>query len=609
MADVYAKVKKEADKAIRKAVLHGEYPYIPALEDQIGTAASGVYLGVMEIPLAQVVGTVTNARGNMFACNFLPCAEQHTEFAAKWNALYKYQEEEGITDAVTVTEYKHRFYVKEGNKRVSVMKYLKMPVILAEVTRILPSEHDPLYDEFLAFYRVSGLYEPEFSKTGSYEALARMLGEDLEQKWSDETKRRLKALYYRFCKAYTKRNTEESALPAGDVFLSACTVYGLDALRGMNETQLDQAILKMKPALKKEKKDLSIAENPLEEESSVLDLRKVLPFPLGAKTLHAAFIYDSDASSSASVFEHELGRILVEKRLDGSIVTEKYENCGDAESLGRALNEAGNNCSVILTTSPSQYKEAYKYAVRHPEKNVFNCSLNTSHKALPVYGIRMYEAYFVLGVLAAIFADSHRIAYLAESYESGAIANINAFAIGAAMVDPRTEVILSWKENLDADWQQEMQKLGISVFCSTALPDIGSGSIEYGIYTLSEAGPVRLAVPVINWGNYYTKMLKPYADGTVKTEEPVSLWWGMSADVLDVNVSGSLPYSSRKLVQLLRSALKQGRLDPFDGELHSQNGPVKGPYDARFTQKQILAMDWLCDNVIGVLPPQKKEIS
>ena len=94
-----------------------------------------------------------------------------------------------------------------------------------------------------------------------------------------------------------------------------------------------------------------------------------------------------------------------------------------------------------------------------------------------------------------------------------------------------------------------------------------------------------------------------------ETLEEAAQVHGMSADVLDVNVSGSLPYSSRKLVQLLRSALKQGRLDPFDGELHSQNGPVKGPYDARFTQKQILAMDWLCDNVIGVLPPQKKEIS
>ena len=105
------------------------------------------------------------------------------------------------------------------------MKYLKMPVILAEVTRILPSEHDPLYDEFLAFYRVSGLYEPEFSKTGSYEALARMLGEDLEQKWSDETKRRLKALYYLYLCLYFSNDFKNQKTVQINTDISILSIY------------------------------------------------------------------------------------------------------------------------------------------------------------------------------------------------------------------------------------------------------------------------------------------------------------------------------------------------------------------------------------------------
>ena len=36
MNEAYAKAKREADRYIRKAVLHGEYPYIPALDDVIG---------------------------------------------------------------------------------------------------------------------------------------------------------------------------------------------------------------------------------------------------------------------------------------------------------------------------------------------------------------------------------------------------------------------------------------------------------------------------------------------------------------------------------------------------------------------------------------------
>ena len=48
MNEAYAKAKREADRYIRKAVLHGEYPYIPALDDVIGEDSTGtrLHLGI-----------------------------------------------------------------------------------------------------------------------------------------------------------------------------------------------------------------------------------------------------------------------------------------------------------------------------------------------------------------------------------------------------------------------------------------------------------------------------------------------------------------------------------------------------------------------------------
>ncbi|MFR7669819.1 MAG: hypothetical protein ACLU0O_02775 [Collinsella sp.] len=71
-----------------------------------------------------VVGTVTKGRQSAFSCNFMPLLPFNTEFARKWSNLYDIQVTEGYRDPIIVTEFMHRFYVQEGNKRVSVLKFL-----------------------------------------------------------------------------------------------------------------------------------------------------------------------------------------------------------------------------------------------------------------------------------------------------------------------------------------------------------------------------------------------------------------------------------------------------------------------------------------------------
>ena len=64
----------------------------------------------------------------------------------------------------------NRFYVMEGNKRVSVMKFLNAVSIPGTVIRMLPKRNDTkenrLYYEFLDFYRVTGINYLDFSETG-----------------------------------------------------------------------------------------------------------------------------------------------------------------------------------------------------------------------------------------------------------------------------------------------------------------------------------------------------------------------------------------------------------------------------------------------------------
>ena len=92
-----------------------------------------------------------------------------------------------------------------------------------------------------------------------------------------------------------------------------------------------------------------------------------------------------------------------------------------------------------------------KVAVEHPEVTILNCSLNAPHKNIRTYYARMYEAKFISGMIAGAMAENDRIAYVADYPIYGMIANINAFALGAACVNPRAKVYLDWSTRKDHD--------------------------------------------------------------------------------------------------------------------------------------------------------------
>lgn len=183
---------RRGERDLRHDASAGVYPYLPALDSVLapGDTVGEVRLGTMEIPLEMVVGTRTEGRQRTFSRTFMSVLAPTTEFAFKWSHLYDIQTSEGFRDPVKVYEYMHRFYVQEGNKRVSMMSYAGAYSIEAEVTRLLPRQWDAperrLYGEFLEFWRAVPTYEIEFSREGSYRRLATLMGRDLDKPWPDD---------------------------------------------------------------------------------------------------------------------------------------------------------------------------------------------------------------------------------------------------------------------------------------------------------------------------------------------------------------------------------------------------------------------------------------
>ena len=165
----YSRAKKLGEREYRRRLVRGQYPYLPSLEEMVRDVdrMPEIGLGLAEIPLDMVVGTRTTGRQNAFAANFMPLVGEDSEFAAKWSNLYDSQVEEGIRDPVKVYEFMNRFYVQEGNKRVSVLNYVGAVSVLANIIRIRPprtdSEQSMTYYEYLRDHQRGPLWDEALS--------------------------------------------------------------------------------------------------------------------------------------------------------------------------------------------------------------------------------------------------------------------------------------------------------------------------------------------------------------------------------------------------------------------------------------------------------------
>ena len=172
----YQKALKKGERSYARYLSEGKYPYLQVLEELLShtDVVAEEDLGICSIPSELIVGTFTAGRRTAFAPNFMPLLDEESEFAAKWQALYNAHLEEGIHDPIKCYEFMNRYYVLEGNKRVSVLKFCGAPSVQGNVTRIIPKRTDEpenrLYFEFLAFYKYSKvtLYSASLEAIGFY---------------------------------------------------------------------------------------------------------------------------------------------------------------------------------------------------------------------------------------------------------------------------------------------------------------------------------------------------------------------------------------------------------------------------------------------------------
>ena len=264
-----ADAKMNYEKACHLGKKEGGSPAVldTILQERHITAPAEVSLGLVSIPVERIVGTKSKGRSQSFSKNFYPVLKENTEFASKWISLCSAHLNEGIRDPIKAYEFMNQFYVEEGNKRVSVLKYFGAVSIPANVIRIIPPQNDDketrIYYEFMDFYSLSQINDIWFSRTGSFARLQRLVGKLPNESWSNEDRKTFHSSYALFQEVFDSLNEKKSSLLSGntvlnsledaaekkkssvlpgDAFLYYIDLYGYDSLQTDSTAELKRKI-------------------------------------------------------------------------------------------------------------------------------------------------------------------------------------------------------------------------------------------------------------------------------------------------------------------------------------------------------------------------------
>ena len=615
MLEDYKNALKSGQRAYRACVARGQSPYLAVLDDILVNVniVAQEPLGLVELPAESIVGTKTSGRHTAFAPNFMPLLEPDTEFAGKWSNLCDAHLDEGIHTPIIAYEFLNKFYVQEGNKRVSVLKYFDAVRIAGTVTRLVPERNDSLenriYYEFLDFYKLSKVNDVHFSRLGGYAKLQTLVCKASGESWTDDDRLSFSAFYTMFRQQFLALGGGGLDLTAGDAMLVYLSVYRYADACESTPSQMKQNLEKLWDEVKvlTEPQAVALSLEPKQGPGEPL-LAKLNIFTKPSE-LKVVFLHEHNAENSAWVRAHDKGIEALQQAFPDRVFITRKENIEPEVDAEQVLEDvAHDNADVVFTSSARMHTACLKVAAQHPKTRILNCSLNAPHPLVRTYYPRTYEVTYLLGMLAGVVARTDRVGYVAANPVYGIPAAVNAFAQGLKTVRPEAKVVLRWACLQDPAHPLDFSdRQDVEIFYARDNREPEGTHRDYGLVRRLPDGSLQpLGLPEWRWDTFYIEIVRSIFDGAWDSDaagaRAVNYWWGMRSGAEEIDYSKDLSAGTLQLLDLMEKMLREDDLRIFPEDLYAQGHVLHSPEAALYSPKELMEMDWLDECVEGGLP-------
>ena len=614
MLEDYKNALKSGQRAYRACVARGQSPYLAVLDDILVNVniVAQEPLGLVELPAESIVGTKTSGRHTAFAPNFMPLLEPDTEFAAKWSNLCDAHLEEGIHTPIIAYEFLNKFYVQEGNKRVSVLKYFDAVRIAGTVTRLIPERNDSLenriYYEFLDFYKLSKVNDVHFSRLGGYAKLQTLVCKASGESWTDDDRLSFSAFYTMFRQQFLALGGGGLNLTAGDAMLVYLSVYRYADACESTPSQVKQNLEKLWDEVKvlTEPQAVALSLEPKQGPGEPL-LAKLNIFTKPSE-LKVVFLHEHNAENSAWVRAHDKGIEALQQAFPDRVFITRKENIEPEVDAEQVLEDvAHDNADVVFTSSARMHTACLKVAAQHPKTRILNCSLNAPHPLVRTYYPRTYEVTYLLGMLAGVMARTDRVGYVAANPVYGIPAAVNAYAQGLKTVRPDAKVVLRWACLPDPAHPLDFSdRPDVEIFYARDNREPEGTHRDYGLCRRQLDGTLQpLGLPEWRWDVFFTEIVRSVFAGTWDSApggRAINYWWGLKSGAERVEYPTRLNDGTMQLLKMAERQLCDGEIQVFPTESYSQGHALHHAASGIYTPKELMEMDWLEECVEGELP-------
>ncbi len=333
-----------------------------------------------------------------------------------------------------------------------------------------------------------------------------------------------------------------------------------------------------------------------------------------APPLKVAFLYPSPVGDFGWSYRHEIGRKDVVAEFGDAVATSWLENVAEGPDAERALTRfARSGNGLIFGCSFGYMEQMLKVAKDFSDvKFEHNTGYKTANN-VSVYNARFHEGRSVFGAIAARMSKTGIIGYVGSFPIPEVIMGINAFTLAARKARPDIQVRVVWVNKWfdpgqEADAAKALIAQGADIITqhtnSTSPTQIAE---EAGVYSfgqdadMSAFGPrAHLTGIVNNWGPYYVRRVRDVIEGRWQS---VSAWDGLAEGVVQLApYNKALPTEVVAAAEETRNGIAKGTLHPFEGPIVDQAGTTVLPTGQKLPDKDIHAMNWFVEGVIGDLP-------
>ena len=305
-----------------------------------------------------------------------------------------------------------------------------------------------------------------------------------------------------------------------------------------------------------------------------------------AEPVKVGFVYVGPIGDHGWTYRHDIGRQQVEEAFGDKVETMFVESVPEGPDAERVMRDmARNGADIIFTTSFGYMNGTLKVAKEFPDVKFEHATGFKQSENVASYGLRLYQARHVQGIIAGMMTKTNKICYVAAFPIPEVIREINTYYLGAKKMNPDVEIMITWANTwYDPGKESQAATVMMAEGCDMVAQHTDSpaplqaaqaqGKLGFGQASdqIKFAPKAQLTATIDNWGPYYISRVQAVMDGTWESGD----YFGhMNEDAVQMAPFTNMPVDVKAKAQEIKDAISAGEYFAFTGPIKDNTGKLQ----------------------------------